>query len=170
MEKLKVDRIFNYPVQDVADFFMEGEDTPYDMQELENVTQWKVIKEEDVNGKRVGTKEWCAHAQIPKTLQHIVTPKMLTWYEHSEWDRANRVYRFKIEPFYLKKKIKCQGQTIFAAVDGNKTSRLFQIMIDVSIPILGNVAEKLVIDLLKKNEEQDFILGNKALEKAMGAK
>lgn len=170
MEKFKIERVFNYPVKEVTDFFMEGDDTVYDLKELENVTQWKVIKEEDRPDKRTGTKEWCAHAQIPKALQHIVTPRMLTWYEHSEWDKINRVYRFKIEPFYLKKKVKCQGQTTFASSNGNKTSRTFQIMIDVNIPVFGPMAEKLIVDLLKKNEEQDYKLGTEAVEKAFGGK
>ena len=168
MEKMKIERIFEYPLKPTVDFFMEGEETVYDMQELENVTQWKIVKEEDSPEKRIGTKEWCAHAQIPKVLQHIVSPRMLTWYEHSIWDKVNMVYKFRIEPIYLKKKVKCQGQTTFAETPDGKTSRVFQIMIDVSIPVLGNVAEKLIIDLLSKNEEQDYKLGKAALEKALG--
>jgi hypothetical protein len=169
MEKFKIERIFDYPLSETVDFFMEGEDTVYDLKQLENVTQWKVLKEDDSPEKRVGTKEWCAHAQIPKVLQHIISPKMLTWYEHSEWDKIHKVYRFKIEPIYLSKKLKCQGQTTFTQAPGNKTSRTFRIMIDVHIPVLGSVAEKLIVDLLRKNEEQDYALGTEALEKAMSA-
>lgn len=169
MEKFKIERIFNYPVKEVTDFFMECDGTVYDLNELENVTQWKVIKEEERGDKRIATKEWCAHAQIPKALQHLITPRMLTWYEHSEWDKVNRVYRFKIETFYFKKKVKCQGQTAFAAASGNKTSRVFQMMINVDIPVFGPMAEKLIVDLLKKNEAQDFKLGTEAVEKAFSA-
>jgi len=169
MEKIKVERIFDYPMEESVKFFMEREDTAYDIQELENVTQWKVVKEEDRGDKRIGTKEWCAHAQIPKVLQHVVSPRMLTWYEHSEWDRTTRTYKFRIEPIYLKKVVKCQGQTTFAEAPGNKTSRTFQMMLSVDIPVLGSVAEKLIIDLLKKNEEQDYKLSLDALTKGLGA-
>ena len=169
MEKFKKERVFDYPIDDVVTFFMEGDGTPYDLQELENVTDWKVIKEKDVDGKRIGTKQWCAHAQIPKALQHVVSPRMLTWYEHSIWDRSARLYKFKIEPFFLKKHVKCQGQTVFESRGPNQCARIFTIQLHVDIPIVGSMFEKLVMEHLKKNEEQDYNLSIKIVREKLGS-
>ena len=130
----------------------------YNPDELDNVTGWKVVKETDDGMRRVGTKEWCAHAQIPKALQHILSPKMLSWYEHSIWDRKAKTYNFRIEPFYLKKQVECHGRTIFAEKGPGKCSRNFRIDLTVKIPVFGQMFEKLVMELLKKNEEQDYKL------------
>jgi len=166
--KFKQQRIFNYPVDTVTDYFLENEKPAYDMNSLENVTQWKIIKEENVDHRRVGTKEWCAHAQIPPVLQKIVKPEMLTWYEHSVWDRQTKTYSFQIEPFYLKNKVKCGGKTSYTAKGGDKTQRTFEVELHVSIPVLGGVFESLIVQLLKKNEEQDYQLCRAALKKAFG--
>jgi len=166
--RFKKERIFSYPHETVVSYFLEGEETGYDMSDLDNVTQWKIVREEDQDDKRVGTKEWCAHAQIPKTLQHIVSPKMLTWLEHSVWDRKNTVYSFKIEPFFFKRKVKCQGQTRYEPAGEGKCKRTFNVELKVSIPVAGPIFEKLVMELLKKNEDKDFELCNKALKKEFG--
>ena len=163
--RFRQERTYNHPVESIANLFMEGDEPVYDMDSLENVTQWKVIKEEDKGDKRVGIKEWCAHAQIPKALQHIISPKMLTWYEHSEWDRKTRHYRFRIEPFYLKKSVKCQGQTIYKENGANQCVRVFEISLTVDIPIFGPMFEKVVLEILKKNEEQDFRLTTNIAQK-----
>ena len=166
--KFKKERVYNYSHDTVVNFFMESEQTGYDMNDLDNVTQWKIVKEEDQGDKRIGIKEWCAHAQIPKALQHVVSPKMLTWLEHSVWDKKNTVYKFKIEPFYLKKKVKCQGQTDYKPKGKDKCARIFQVELKVSIPVVGQMFEKLVMELLKKNEEKDFELCQKALKEHFG--
>lgn len=162
------ERIFDYPAQALCDLFLDSEETAYDMAELENVTQWKVVKEEEKDGIRYGTKEWCAHAQIPKTLQHIVSPKMLTWYEHSQWNREKKRYSFEIEPFYMKKKVKCKGQTTYKGNGEGKTLRIFKIELKVDIPVAGRIFENLVMGLLEKNEEDDFHQCVKACKKAFG--
>ena len=168
--KFKKEREYNHSVDDIVNLFLENEQEVYNMDQLENVTQWKQVKEEDKGDRRVGTKEWCAHAQIPKALQHIVSPKMLTWYEHSIWDRTTKTYKFKIEPFFFKKKIKCQGQTVYLERGEDRSARIFEVELRVNIPIFGQMFEKLVIDHLKSNEEQDFNLTAKIAAEHLGKK
>lgn len=164
--KFKKERLLDMPMEMFLKLFMENENPPYDMSTLENVTQWKIVREKDDGDKLIGTKEWCAHAQIPKALQHIVTPKTLTWYEHSEWNRKTSVYSFRIEPFYLKNKVVCHGKTSYSA-QGDKTKRVFELLIDVKIPVFGQMFESIVITLLGKNEEQDYHICQKVCRKAL---
>ena len=166
----KKERTFKYPCDKVAKILMDTEESSYDMSELENVTKWKSIKEINEPDRRIGTKEWCAHGQIPKALQHILSPRMLTWLEHSEWNRKTNTYSFRIETFYMKNIVSCSGRTIFKASGTDKCIRDFYIDLKVNIPVLGPLVEGLVIDFLKKNEEQDFNLSARALEKALGKK
>jgi hypothetical protein len=154
--KFKKEREYNHSLESIIKLFFDNDDEVYNMDQLENVTQWKVIKEEDLGDRRVGIKEWCAHAQIPKALQHIVAPKMLTWYEHSEWNRTTHTYRFRIEPFFFKKQVKCKGQTEYLARGENTSARIFEIDLIINIPVFGPMFEKLIMDHLRKNEEQDF--------------
>jgi len=163
--KLKTERVFNYPCDIVCKQLMDSEDGGYDMAELENVTQWKVLKEQDDGTKRIGVKEWCAHGQIPKALQSIISPKMLTWLEHSEWNRQTTTYSFRIEPHFLKNQISCEGRTVFSEKGKDKCSRTFNIELKVKIPVLGALLEAMVLDYLKKNEEQDFNMCVKSIDK-----
>ncbi|MFH1539642.1 MAG: hypothetical protein ABIH66_11825 [bacterium] len=166
--RFRKERLFDFPCGEFLKLFMENEEPAYAMEELENVTMWKVVKEQDDGVKRIGTKEWCAHAQIPKPLQHIIIPKMLTWYEHSEWDRKTNVYSFRIEPFYLKNKLVCYGKTSYKEKGKDQTLRTFEVALKVKIPILGQIAENAMIGHLGRNEEQDYKLCRKAIEKVKG--
>lgn len=163
--RFRKERVFDLPCDEFLKMFMESEEPAYDMEELENVTMWKIVKEQDDGVKRIGTKEWCAHAQIPKAAQHILTPKMLTWYEHSEWDRKTKVYSFRIEPFYFKNKVTCYGKTAYKEKGKDRTQRTFEIVIKVKFPVIGQIAESAVIKHLGNNEAQDYKLCKKAIEK-----
>ena len=164
--KVRTERIFDYPCEFVCKQLMDTDDGGYDMAELENVTKWKPVKEHDDGTKRVATKEWCAHSQIPKALQAVLTPKMLSWYEHSVWNRVARTYSFKIEPFYLKQQVFCEGVTAFKENGKDKCLRTFNIELKIKIPVLGPIAEGFVMDVLKKNEEQDYQMCLKAVAAA----
>jgi hypothetical protein len=164
--RFRKERFFQYPVDKVTELFLDG--AGYDLQELDNVKGWKVLKEEDNGDVRVGTKEWCAHGQIPKALQHIISPKMLTWLEHSKWDRKNRVYSFDIEPYYLRKQISCRGKTTYFDAGNGRSGRTFEIELKVDIPILGGMFESFVSGYLKTSEEQDYNISVKGLKKAYG--
>jgi hypothetical protein len=166
---IKVVREFNYPIEKTVKVFFDSDES-YDMNELSNVTAWKVISEKDYGDRRVGTKEWCAHSQIPPILQHVVNPKMLTWFEHSEWNRVTNVYAFTIEPHFLKKQVTCKGRTSFAAKGTDKCVRTFDMILKVDIPILGAIFENFVAGVLKSNEEQDYKLSAKSLDKVYGKK
>jgi len=63
------------------------------MDQLENVTQWKTIKDEDLEIGVWNKGMVCARTNS-KAMQHIISPRMLTWYEHSEWNRNTKIYRF----------------------------------------------------------------------------
>jgi len=165
--RFRKERFFDYPVDKVTSLFMEN-GGGYDMQELENVKGWKVLKEDDRGDSRIGAKEWCAHGRIPKALQHIISPKMLSWIEHSEWNRRDKIYKFEIEPFYFRKQITCRGKTVFAAAGENRSSRTFEVELKVDIPVFGAMIEGLVMEYLKKNEDQDYRLCLKHLQAAYG--
>ena len=166
--KYKKEREYEHSLASIIELFLEAEEPVYELDQLENVTQWKIIREDDLGDRRVGIKEWCAHAQIPKSMQHVISPRMLTWYEHSEWNRPLNTYRFRIEPFFLKKHIKCKGQTLYVTRGDNRCARIFEIELVVNLPIIGPMFERLVMEHLRKNEEQDFGLTVEIAKKHLG--
>ena len=166
--RFKKEREYDHSLESIIGLFLENDEEVYSMDQLENVTQWKTIKDEDLGDRRVGIKEWCAHAQIPKALQHIISPRMLTWYEHSEWNRNTKIYRFRIEPFFLKKHVKCKGQTAYVVRGDNRCARVFEIELVVDIPVFGPMFEKVVMEHLRKNEDQDFKLTVQIAKKHLG--
>lgn len=166
--RARIERTFYYPCDDVCRVLMDSGDVSYDMQELPNVTAWKVLEEiEGEDDVRRGKKEWNAHGQIPRALQHIITPKMLSFIEHSEWDRKARTYRFRIEPHYLKHIIDCHGTTTFVPKSDKKTTRIFDVIFQFKMPILGPIFEQAIMGYLKKNEAEDARLCESQLKTAL---
>lgn len=162
----KIERTFNYTVDDVCRVLLDSGDT-YNMEELPNVTSWKVLDEQDDGNVRRGRKEWSAHGQIPRALQHILTPSLLSFIEHSEWDRRAHVYKFRIEPHYLKAQVDCYGSTTFVPKGDNRTKRIFEVTFQFKLPVLGPIFEQAVMGYLKKNEETDARMCEMMLKKAL---
>ncbi len=160
----KKERIYDYELDFVVNSLMDSKEPLYTFEELPNVTQNKEIWREEKGNLRYLKVEWCAHGQIPKVAQKVVSPKMLTWIEESIWDKEKYIYSFKIKPFYFAKQIDCEGSTKFYSKGKNKCARLFDIKLRIHIPVVGLVLEMAILELLKKNEEEEYKLSLKALE------
>jgi hypothetical protein len=167
MVKFKKVRIYDHAAEKAVDYLIEKE-LGYDIVELQNVTSVKKIKRTDDGKVRKDVDEWCAHAQLPKSLQHVVPPKALTWIAYAEWHRATKTIFFHIEPIVLKNKVECSGRTIYSGDAQNRLVRDFEISITVKMPVLGQVAESFIIEVLKNNERQDDDLCRKILKRMDG--
>ncbi|GEM_PF-992831 len=164
MVKFKKIRVYDHNAEQSVDYLIERE-LGYDIVELQNVTSVKKIKRTDDGKVRKDVDEWCAHAQLPKSLQHVIPPKALTWIAYAEWIRATKTIYFRIEPIVLKNKVECAGRTIYSGDAQNRLVRDFEISINVKMPVLGQVAENFIIEVLKNNERQDDELCRKILKR-----
>ncbi len=162
--KFKKVRQYDCDVEKAVEFFIEKE-LGYDLTNLENVTTFKRVKREDDGAIRNDVEEWCAHAQLPPALRAVIPPKALTWYQHAKWVRATKTLTFRIEPIILKGKVDCTGRTIFSSAGQGKYARDFEVEIVVKLPLIASLAENVIVDLLKKNEQQEHELVLKTIDR-----
>jgi hypothetical protein len=162
--KFRKVRVYDFDADEACDYLIERE-LGYDLTELENVTTFKKIKRTDDGKVRKDKDEWCAHAQLPKVLQAVIPPKALTWYGYGEWHRATKTLYFSIEPIVMRGKVDCKGRTVFKGDEKNRFVRDFEMELTVRLPVVGHLAESFIIDVLKKNEEQDHEKCSKILKK-----
>jgi hypothetical protein len=64
--------------------------------------------------------------------------------------------------------VECSGRTIYSGDAQNRLVRDFEISITVKMPVLGQVAESFIIEVLKNNERQDDDLCRKILKRMDG--
>jgi hypothetical protein len=75
--KFRIDQRFEgTPVEAAIEFLTE--EYVFDATKLPNVKGSKLIEEKITPERKNWKNEWCAHGQIPRLVQHIITPKMLT--------------------------------------------------------------------------------------------
>ncbi len=105
---------------------------------------------------------YCAHGQIPKIAQKILTPDMLSWREVSRWDPSSLVYHYEIIPFHLRNVFHCKGKWTYAAKNG----RVFQTLdgtVNVKLPLIGPIIEQRIAEELYKNQKDMYKVNLKKL-------
>jgi hypothetical protein len=79
---------------------------------------------------------------------------MLSWLEYSTWDKAGKFWDWKIEPYFFKEYVNCTGRMSVLA-DGVRTKRVTRGALTIRIPVIGEMVEKIIVEHLKKNIEQE---------------
>lgn len=116
----------------------------------ENVADVKVLDLKEKDGKKYVTYEFCAYGQIPKAVQHILKPEMLTWREESYWDSAKKEYVFNITPHFFKNVFTCKGKWVYSSTGAGKSLQECRGELTIKIPIFGQIIEKAIWTNLKK--------------------
>ncbi|MBX3484889.1 hypothetical protein [Phenylobacterium sp.] len=84
--------------------------------------------------------EWRVNPDVPPALQHLVTPDMLGWLDHSEWEPGLGACRWRIEPFFMREAIRCDGVTRFEPAMGGRGARAaFEGRLDIDPSALSTV-------------------------------
>jgi len=166
--KFSMDHYFDTPADKIIDMLKAGEDLCR-MEDLPNVSSRKVIERRREGKKMFSRIEWNVHGQIPKIAQKILRPEMLTFVEESVWDDDDTTFRTKIIPHYLKDKLSCNTTSQWSAAGDGKARRRFGGELVLNIPIVGPVAEKTIVDYLKKNNDKNAVIVRKFLQEKFGA-
>ncbi len=164
--KCTLDHRFNWPLDKIAPLLANEE--LVDFEDLPNVSKRKFIER-----RREGTKifkvcEWNVHGQIPKAAQRIIRPEMLTFTEHTVWDDNDCTFESRIEPHFLKNIVKCTTRSKWSNAGAGLTHRHIEMLIEVKIPIIGQLVESTIIDHMKKNTEKSTEVLKKAFESRIG--
>lgn len=142
------------PVKDAIEFLTE--EYVFDPQKLQNVKDNKTIEESITPEKKHWKNQWCAHGQIPKLVQHIISPKMLTWIEETTYDRKAKTYFTKITPFYFRNMFFCESRGSYVVKSDSEFVRRNDGVLDIKIPVFGRFIEEQIIAHLRQNFDQEY--------------
>lgn len=129
---------------------------PEVMIESPDIKACDLLKKEDMGEKVKLTFRYCAHGEIPKVLQQILTPKMLSWLEESVWDRKTKTYTYKIKTFYFTKQFSCVGHWKYFKNGDGVSMQTVEGDLNIRIPVFGPLIEKEVIKHLMKNFDEGY--------------
>lgn len=117
------------------------------------------------NGDTVAlTVQYSAYSQIPKMVQHLLTPEMLTWISRGLWNRPKRTYSFDVETAYFTKQVSCRGVQQFVAAGNDKTLQKMEMKLRISIPLFGPFIEKEIARLFVANLDAGYQIARKIVE------
>lgn len=85
---------------------------------LSNVKSIEVASRSETPGHVRLVNVWTARGEIPKAAQKALSPDMLRWKDHAEWDDAAWRCAWRIEPFVYADALACRGVTEFEEVPG----------------------------------------------------
>ena len=159
-------RFAGSPYDDVLRYMTE--EYAFEPSTLPNVQQFKLIEEIVTEDKKSWKNEWCAHGQIPKVVQHILQPKMLTWIEATTLDRRTRVFTSTITPFYFRNVFRCQSCGYFKKLSDNEFLRITEGVLEIRIPVFGRIIEEAILSHLKHNFDAEYKITHKAVKEKFG--
>lgn len=167
--KFRIDDKFEGgPFEEVTRYL--AEDYVFEPANLPNVTGNKKLKEVLTDETKYCKYEWCAHGQIPKVVQHILKPQMLTWIEETTLDRKTMIFKTKITPHYFKNVFSCESKLYFVKKSDYEFSRITEGFLNIKIPIFGIIIEEVIIAHLKHNFAAEHKITYKLIKEKYGKK
>lgn len=160
---------YKYPIAHVVDVLIEGflNDPSSMMSQTPNVTECELMRKVDKGDDVYATIRYSAYSQIPRVVQHILKPDMLTWISSSHWDRKNLVYSFRTRTKYFSKQVYCGGRFTFHGNGNNETVQKMEIDLRVKIPVFGMIIEKEVARVYMKSVQESMGVAEKILQEKM---
>ncbi len=101
---------------------------------------------------------------IPEPVRPFLKPHMLSWVEETIWDKENHCGDWNIVPYFFKNIFKCKGRIRYVNVGKNKMKREIKGILKIDVPVLGKIAERVIIEHLIQNFEAEYNLTKKLLE------
>lgn len=153
--KFKAEYVFNGPINMVWEAREKRFHTPDLFPELQK--HQEIERREE--GKKIFSKRLIEiSSSIPKPLQKILSPDMLNCTDESVFDMETNVHTWNVVPNLKTKVFKCVGYSKYTEFDDGgekKTRRELELTVTVDIPLLGKMAEQVILDGYKKNLEKD---------------
>jgi hypothetical protein len=94
-----------------------------------------------------------ANIRLPEFAKAYVTPEMMAWDERSVYDIKKHAADWTITPHLKpewKKYFDAKGTYELTALDSGRTKRVISGTIELRVPVLRQVAEKLIVGEVKK--------------------
>jgi hypothetical protein len=111
---------------------------------------------------------WKAENRVPSVAQKVVSPEMLQWEDHAEWDDGNTWVDWTLVIPAFRDQVRCSGRNRFEA-HGPKTRVVLEGELDIDIQRIPGVP-RLLAGRMKPQIEQFIIkLVQPNLEKVNGS-
>lgn len=138
-----------------------------ELKKLPNLAEREEIKCKDTKRYTEREVRYFAIGFIPLAVRSFLKPKMLTWIEKSIYDKEKHFFEWEVIPFYFKNMVDCRGKfSLFE--EGKKLRREVSGCLKISVPVIGPLAEKVIIENLKKNIEVEHKLTSRLIKKLRG--
>jgi hypothetical protein len=108
----------------------------------------RTLHSKEENGGKTKQTFKVVVSDIPPKVRKVL--KVLEWMEESTWDPEGERFEWKVLPSVMPGKISCGGE-MFYEDKGGSTTRVVKGSIDVRIPIVGGVVEKVILDNIRRN-------------------
>jgi hypothetical protein len=162
--KFKGEYIFNGPIGMVWEAREKRFENPEQFPELQK--HQEIERREE--GKKIFSKRLIEiSSSVPKPLQKILSPEMFNCTDESVYDMESNVHTWNVVPNFKTKVFRCTGYSKYVEFDENgekKTRRFIELTVTVDIPLLGRMAEQVILDGYKKNLDRD----NQTISKMIG--
>jgi len=155
MAKIEFTHYFDVPMDEfIRIVFNPSEDEINDLTKLPNVQgREEVERYEDDKVIRTIVRYY-AIGFIPPAARKFVKPHMLSWLEYSTWDKSGMFWEWRNEPYFFKEIITCNGRMSVLA-EGARTKRVTRGTLEIRFPVLGEMAEKIILEHLKRNFDSE---------------
>lgn len=157
--KIKAEYVFNKPMDETIEILVHKTigNVDYFLETMPDLTYAKCLeRRDDPDGKIHVKMEMCAHGKIPKAVQHMLKPEMLTWQEISTWDPNTKRYMYQVKTKYFTNAFVCKGIWGYKEKSPNSTVQFCEGILEIKIPILGGIIEKAIWPALKKNWDENY--------------
>lgn len=144
------------------EILMEDKEFQAYLNNLPDISSMETLEVEESENFRIKRMKFTASGEFVKKLSKFVKDKKyFTWIEESTFDKQKHTYFFKISAPQFDKVLKCSGCRELIPEGDAKTKRIVKGEVNVNIPIIGVLIEKVLCDLFKKNYDS----GHKAMER-----
>lgn len=134
------------------------------LKKLDNVQDREVIEKVECDRFIKAKVRYCATGIIPKPLTQIIKPHMLSWIEETTFDKAGNFWTWNVSPNYFRNIVESRGKMSIIPDGERRCRRVTAGFISIRIPVLGDLAEKVILDHLRKNIDQEYGLFSRTLE------
>ncbi len=113
-----------------------------------------LLSKEEVDGRTVQRFEVKANpSDIPGAAKKALPAEAFQWVEESVWDSAAKRFDWKIITKVMTDKIQCSGKVFYESTGSTGTRRIVEGEIDIKIPFVGRIAEKVILGKVEANFE-----------------
>lgn len=168
--KIKVEHIFNVPVDKFDELWNDPEVIRTVVEKLPNVKKREVIEQQNKGDHIYRKVLYEGEAEIPDAVKKAIKPDMLKWHEITKYYPDKKEYEFEMIPVFMGDKIRFKGRIKLIPEGENKTRRIIEGELTLNFNVLvRKVVESYMKRYLEDNLNQEYKVLSAEMEKRFKA-